>query len=74
VMRRVTWRAPRRPDGRSWRDPEHPVRWGMVGVGGTLPRDRRSRASGPSSPRRRSCDSARRRPPNGGLASPPPTR
>jgi adenylate kinase family enzyme len=27
VMRRVVWRALRRPDARSWRDPEHPVRW-----------------------------------------------
>jgi adenylate kinase family enzyme len=27
VMRRVTWRALRRPDARRWRDPEHPVRW-----------------------------------------------
>jgi adenylate kinase family enzyme len=27
VMRRVVWRALRRPDARSWRDPHHPVRW-----------------------------------------------
>ena len=27
VMRRVVWRALRRPDTRSWRDPHHPVRW-----------------------------------------------
>lgn len=27
VMRRVVWRALRRPDERSWRDPHHPVRW-----------------------------------------------
>jgi adenylate kinase family enzyme len=27
VMRRVVWRALRRPDPRSWRDPHHPVRW-----------------------------------------------
>ena len=27
VMRRVVWRALRRPDARDWRDPHHPVRW-----------------------------------------------
>lgn len=27
VMRRVVWRALRRPDARSWRDSSHPVRW-----------------------------------------------
>jgi adenylate kinase family enzyme len=27
VMRRVVWRALRRPDPRDWRDPHHPVRW-----------------------------------------------
>jgi adenylate kinase family enzyme len=27
VMRRVLWRALRRPDSRSWGDPHHPVRW-----------------------------------------------
>jgi adenylate kinase family enzyme len=27
VMRRVVWRALRRPDTRSWRDPHHPVQW-----------------------------------------------
>jgi adenylate kinase family enzyme len=27
VMWRVVWRALRRPDARSWRDPYHPVRW-----------------------------------------------
>ena len=27
VMRRVVWRALRRPDARRWRDPHHPGRW-----------------------------------------------
>jgi adenylate kinase family enzyme len=27
VMRRVVWRALRRPDPRDWRGPHHPVRW-----------------------------------------------
>jgi len=27
VMWRVIWRSLRQPDPRSWRDPEHPVRW-----------------------------------------------